>query len=103
MFDLLGWTDQGHVVVRAAVSGTNGRSVAAYAVDVATGKHELLVHEDRVNWFPFPTYATDLWAHPTVDRPGPDRVLDPRVRAGVATLAALALVGAVLRTRRARA
>lgn len=103
MFDLLGWTDQGHVVVRAAVPGSNGRSVAAYAVDVATGKHELLVHEDRVNWFPFPTYATDLWAHPTVDRPGPDRVLDPRLRAGVATLAALALVGAVLRRRRARA
>lgn len=105
MFDLLGWADSGHVVVRAAVPGTDGRSVAAYAVDVATGTHELLVHEDRVNWFPFPTYATDLWAHPTVDRPGPDRVLDPRLRAagaaGAVLLAGLVVLG--VRRRRARA
>lgn len=105
MFDLLGWADSGHVVVRAAVPGSNGRSVAAYAVDVATGTHELLVHEDRVNWFPFPTYATDLWAHPTVDRPGPDLVLDPRLRAagaaGAVLLAGLVVLG--VRRRRARA
>jgi hypothetical protein len=103
MFDLLGWKDSGHVVVRAVVPGSDRESVAAYSVDVATGQHELLVREDRVGWGAFPTYATDLWAGPTVHRPGPDHVLDPRLRAAGAAALVLVLGGLVLRARRRRA
>lgn len=102
MFDLIGWKDAGHVVVRAAVPGSDGRSTAAYSVDVSSGKHELLVQEDRESWGEFPTYANDLWARPTADRPGPDHVLDPRLRAAGAAALVLALGGLVLRVRRRR-
>jgi hypothetical protein len=103
MFDVLGWKDAGHVVVRGAVPGSNGRQVAAYSVDVRTGKPEPLVQEDRESWGPFPTYATDLWARPTLARPGPDDVLDPRLRAAGAAALVLGLGGLVLRVRRRRA
>jgi hypothetical protein len=60
--DLLGWTDDDHVVVRAMRGG-------AYTVDVRTGQHELLVREDRENRDPQPQFATELWARSTVSRP----------------------------------
>ena len=71
VFDVLGWSDATHVVVRASPPGSPQRT-GAYAVDVGTGEHRLLVREDRLNWIGSPRYATDLWARPTVPRPEPD-------------------------------
>lgn len=71
VFDVLGWSDDTHVVVRASPPGVTQRT-GAYAVDAGTGEHRLLVREDRLNWIGAPRYATDLWSRPTVPRPEPD-------------------------------
>ncbi len=105
LWELLGWQDEQHVVARGVVPGTGNRVAAVFSVDVRTGDATELVREARESWGAFPQYASDLWTQPTVDRPGPDRVLDPRLRAvGAAglVLAAGALV-LVVRRRRARA
>ncbi|QNN52955.1 hypothetical protein [Nocardioides mesophilus] len=99
VFDLLGWTDSRHLVVRGSV----GQRVAAYAVDVRTGDHRVLVAEERERWGEFPQYAGSLLARPPVARPAPDDVTDPRLLALGAGTAALALAGGLLLVRRRRA
>ncbi len=104
-FDFVGWQDAQHVLVRGAVPGSQQRDGAVYSVDVTSGDARLVVREARESWGAFPQYATDLWQRATVDRPGPDRVLDPRLRVAgalaVALLAGLVVLG--VRRRRARA
>jgi hypothetical protein len=101
-FELVGWQGPGHVVVRG-VADRRQRYADVYAVDVRTGRHELLVHEDRINWSGYPRYATALWSRPTVSRPAPEDEADPRLL--VAGGAVLALAGAwgFRRWRRGRA
>lgn len=102
LWDLLGWQDAQHVLVRGAVPGTGNRVAAVFSVDVTTGEADELVREARQSWGAFPLYASDLWARPTADRPGPDQVLDPRLRAAGAAALVLVLGGLVLRVRRRR-
>ncbi len=105
VWDLLGWQDADHVVARGVVPGSRRQKAAVYAIDLRTGGATELVREAREPWGAFAQYASDLWDHPTVDRPGPGRVLDPRLRAagaGVLVLVAGAAVRLV-RRRRARA
>lgn len=96
----LGWQDATHVVVRASDADD---VTGAYAVDVRTGEHTLVVREGPGNYQDYPAYAAALWQVPTVERPRPDRVVDPRLRAAGAGVAALALAGGLLVVRRRRA
>lgn len=94
-----GWVDDRHVVVTA--TDPHGDGWGMYAVDVRTGAARRLVALDLVNFVTGQQFATDLWAHPTVTRPAPARVVDPRwpgVLLGGAVLVALL----VLWRRRAR-
>ena len=102
MYDLLGWQDADHVLVRAALPGPVRRFAGVYAVDVRTGTRELLVRETRENWIGSPDYADELWTRALVSRPGPDRAYDPRwlAGAGVALAGGLALLSWRRRARR---
>lgn len=102
MYDLVGWQDPDHVLVRALLPPPQRRWAGIYAVDVRSGDHRLLVSETRDNWIGSPDYADDLWAQATVSRPGPDRAYDPRLLAGAGGLVAGGLVLLVVRRRRAR-
>ncbi len=103
LWELLGWQDGRHVVVRGVVPGTGKRVGAVFSVDVRTGEARELVREARESWGAFPQYASDLWSRATADRPGPDHVLDPRLRAAGAAALVLVLGGLVLLVRRRRA
>ena len=94
-----GWVDDAHVVVNA--TGSHGDRWGMYAVDVHTGSARRLVALDLVNWEPGQLFASDLWAHPTVARPGPARVVDPRWP-GLALGGAVLVALLVLWRRRAR-
>lgn len=102
LWDLLGWQDGRHIVVRGVVPGTGKRVGAVFSVDVKTGEARELVREARESWGAFPQYASDLWSRATADRPGPDHVLDPRLRAAGAAALVLVLGGLVLLVRRRR-
>lgn len=102
-FDILGWQDDGHLLVRGAVARQPASAV--YTVDVVTGEAQPLVREQRERWGVFPQYASALWAVPTVHRSRPEDVLDPRLRVGVGLGVVLVVVVGVrlVRRRRARA
>ncbi len=96
---LLGWRDAGHLVVRDVRGGDEG----AFAVDAdpagsATRRLVRLVTVTGENWSPGTAFASDLWAVPTVSRPGPPTVTDPRL-VGAAG-AGVVLVALVLAARR---
>ena len=101
LFEIIGWRDRDHVLVRGALRNEQGRFAGIYAVDVRTGDSDLVVQELRENWTGSPDYADDLWSRATVARPGPERAYDPRWVTG----AGGALVGgsALLLWRRRRA
>ena len=103
LWEPLGWQDEQHVVARGVVPGTDNRVAAVFSVDVRTGAATELVREARESWGAYPQYAADLWDRPTVGRPGPDEVLDPRLRAGGAAALVLVLGGLALLVRRRRA
>ena len=94
-FVVAGWVDDQHVVV-SATAPHGGRS-GMYAVDVRTGAARRLVALDLVNYETGQQFATALWAHPTVTRPGPARVVDPR---WPVVLGGAVLVALVVRWRR---
>jgi hypothetical protein len=103
LWQLLGWQDDQHVVARGLVPNTKRTVAAVFSVDVRTGEAIELVREARENWSGPPQYASDLWTRPTVDRPGPDRVIDPRLRAAGAAALVVVVGGLVLVVRRRRA
>ncbi|HEX4976497.1 MAG TPA: hypothetical protein VFV40_01405 [Nocardioides sp.] len=102
LYAVLGWKDAEHVLVRGALPGSTRRYGGIYAVDVGTGRRELLVRETRENWIGSPVYAAELWARPPVSRPAPDRAYDPRWLAGAGVAAVGSLVLLVRWRRRAR-
>jgi hypothetical protein len=97
---LLGWQDAQHVVVRGIVPDTQRRQVGAYAVDLRTGEHRLLVREERDSYGMFPDYAGELWSRPTVAATEPVAG-DPRTTVA-GGLAVVALVGTFVLVRRRR-
>jgi hypothetical protein len=102
VLDLLGWQDRQHVVVRGIVPGTQRRQAGAYAVDLRTGEHRLLVREERDSFGMFPGYAGDLWSRPTVAATEPVAG-DPRTALAGALVVAAAVGTLVLVRRRRRA
>lgn len=87
---VLGWRDAEHVLVRGALHGTSG----VFSVDARTGEPRLLTAEAGSTYVPGVFYASSLWSSPTVSRPGPPGVLDPRVAALVgAGLVVVAFIG----------
>jgi hypothetical protein len=98
VFDVAGWADDEHVVVRGVLGG----SAAILSVDVRTGEHRLLVREERENWTGRPQYATDLWSRPTVSRPEPAAPPPWWLYGAGAAVLGLGVLGA-RRWRRARA
>ena len=102
MYDLLGWQDPDHVLVRAALPGPVRRFAGVYAVDVRTGTRDLLVRETRESWIGSPEYADVLWSRPLVSRPGPEPARDPRLVAGAGVLLVGGAAALLLWGRRAR-
>lgn len=102
LYELVGWRDPEHVLVRGALRTQEGRFSGIYAVDVRTGSTELLVSETRISWIGAPDYADELWSRATVARPGPDRAYDPRWVAGAGVLLAGSLALLLGWRRRAR-
>ena len=74
---VLGWRDAGQMLVRGTLRGTSG----VFSVDARTGVPRLLTKEPGVTYVPGVSYASSLWSSPTVPRPGPPGVVDPRVAA----------------------
>ena len=101
-YDLVGWQDAEHVLVRGLLPRPQRRWAGIYAVDVRTGDHQLLVSETRESWVGRPDYADSLWSRATAARPEPDRAYDPRLLAGAGGVLAGGLVLLVVRRRRAR-
>jgi hypothetical protein len=99
---LLGWLDPQHVVVRGIVPDTQRRQAGAYAVDLRTGEHRLLVREERYSYGMFPVYAGELWSRPTVAATAPVAG-DPRVTVAGGLVGAILLGTFVLVRRRRRA
>ena len=93
---VVGWRDPTHVMVEGAV----GRARGVFAVDVTSGAYEPAVRVPMLSYTPGQVYAGDLWSRPTVDRPAPPDVPDPRLVFLVGGGIVLAALASILVRRR---
>ena len=93
---VVGWRDPTHVMVEGAV----GRARGVFAVDVTSGASEPAVRVPMLAYTPGQVYAGDLWSRPTVDRPAPRDVPDPRLVFLVGGGIVLAALASILVRRR---
>ncbi len=96
--EVMGWRDEGHVVVRSLRDGTP--SEVYQLIDVTTGEVEPLVQAKPTNLAPGTVFADQAWAGEVFAAPEPGSPMDPRVRWSLLVGVPLVAVLGLLRWRR---